>query len=84
MPPVLKFVLHTNSQVFMTSQGTKQTLAHSQNMSVKGSGRVPKSVHWSVISIAKKSGDVRQHRCCLHYDLFMMSYDVEKLCGYIV
>ena len=65
------------------TQGTKQALA-TRKMRVKGSGRVPKSVHSPVISSTKKRSDIGVLALLSIYNTVMMSYDVEKLCGYIV
>ena len=65
-----------------TLAGYKTGARYSQNASVKGSGRVPKSVHSPVISSTKATSGLLALQSI--YSTVMMSYDVEKLCGYIV
>ena len=66
------------------STGYKTGARYSQNASVKGSGRVPKSVHSPVISSTKSEATSGLLALRSIYSTVMMSYNVEKLCGYIV
>ena len=55
---VLNFLLRYLKDLCITNSGYKTGARYSQNASVKGSGRVPKSVHSPVISSTKKRSDI--------------------------
>ena len=53
-----KLKFHIQTAHIVNKAGYKTGARYSQNASVKGSGRVPKSVHSPVISSTKKRSDI--------------------------